>query len=476
MKRTLVLFALIMLVSAAFAQMKKDRTSAYNYWMKKDLVKAKEFIDKAVAYPEAATDAKVWYYKGGIYLDIQFSPAKAILAPDAVNVAYEAYQKASALDTKEEYKTDIAARMAAIGGEYFNMGIALFQQNDFNNATPLFEKAINISKENHTIDTLANYAIALCLEKKAAVDTAFRNKAIEKYKYLLEIKMKEVSLYSSLANLYKEEGDIEKALKTLENGMAIFCVGQQSVPQSTKKDIKIGMTKEQVTQILGNPESINKTTTATGTKQLLFYSGSKLNININEKGVVDYINDTDNTNAPSATTNPCTALVIAQANIYISTNQHAKAMSSLLEAKQKEPKNTSVLYAVGVTYDLLKNDVKLPDDERFKYFNLAISSYKETIAVDSNYFDALFNLGAIYFNKGGEVINEANKLPISETVKFDKMLADGNNYLNLALPYLEKCEKMQPLDKPTLISLKEIYTRLNKKDKQAAINAKLSTL
>jgi len=396
MKRTLILFALIMLVSAAFAQMKKDRTSAYNYWNKKDLVKAKEFIDKAVAYPEAATDAKVWYYRGGIYLDIQISPAKAVLAPDAINIAYEAYQKARVLDTKEEYKADIAARLAAIGGEFFNEGISFFQQNDFDGAMPLFEKAINISKENQTIDTLANYGAALCLEKKAALDKAFLDKAIEKYQYLVDIKMKEVSVYTSLANLYKDKGDLDKASEVIAIGKTMFP---------------------------GN-----------------------------------------------------TDLVITEANMYISTNNHAKAVSSLMVAKEKEPNNVSVLYAIGVTYDLLKNDTKLPDDERAKYFDEAINAYKATIAVDPNYFDAMFNLGAIYFNKGGEVINEANKLPINETAKYDKMLADGNNYLNLALPYLEKCEIIQPQDKPTLISLKEIYTRLNLADKLSAINTKLSSM
>ena len=393
MKRTLVLFALIMLVSAAFAQLKKDRTSAYNYWMKKDLVKAKEFIDKAVAYPEAATDAKVWYYKGGIYLDIQISPAKAVLAPDAINVAYEAYTKARALDTKEEYKADISARLAAIGGEFFNEGISFFQQNDFDGAMPLFEKAISISKENQTIDTLANYGAALCLEKKAALDKAFLDKAIEKYQFLVDVKMKEVSVYTSLANLYKDKGDLDKASEIIALGKTMFP---------------------------GN-----------------------------------------------------TDLVITEANMYISTNNHAKAISSLMVAKEKEPNNVSVLYAVGVTYDLLKNDTKLPEADREKYFNDAINAYKETIAIDANYFDALFNLGAIYFNKGGEVINEANKLPINETAKYDKMLADGNNYLNLALPYLEKCETIQPQDKPTLISLKEIYTRLNMTEKLAGINSKL---
>jgi tetratricopeptide (TPR) repeat protein len=396
MKRTLVLFALIMLVSAAFAQMKKDRTSAYNYWQKKDLVKAKEYIDKAVAYPEAATDAKVWYYKGGIYLEIQTSPMKAVLAPDAMNVAYEAFVKARELDTKEEFKADIAARMGAIGGEFFNEGIAEFQQNKIDAAMPLFEKAINISKDNHVVDTLANYGMALCLEKKAAVDPAFLDKAIEKYQYLVDLKMKEVSVYTSLANLYKDKGEMEKAVAVLELGKAQF------------------------------------------------------------PGHTD--------------------LIITEANLYISTNNHAKAVASLMAAKEKEPNNTSVLYAIGVTYDLLKNDTKLPEADRAKYFDEAVKAYKETINSDPSYFDALFNLGALYFNKGGDVINEANKLPINESAKYDAMIAYGKNYLNLALPYLEKCSTIQPKDKSTLVSLKEIYARLGMTEKMNEVNAKISNL
>lgn len=396
MKRTLILFALIMLVSVTFAQFKRDRTAAYNAWQKPDLVKAKESIDKAITYPEAATDTKVWFYRGGIYLDIQVSPAKAVLAPDALNIAYEAYLKARELDTKEDFKTEISAKLAAIGGEFFNEGITYFQQNNYDGAIPYFDKSINIAKENHVIDTLANYGSALCYEKKAGVDKSFIDQAIEKYQYLVDIKMKEISIYTSLANLFKEKGEIDKAIAILEQGK-------------------------------------------------LAYPGNS-------------------------------DLIITEANIYISTNNHAKAVSSLMVAKEKEPKNVSVLYAIGVTYDLLKNDTSLPAAERTKYFNAALDGYKETIAVDSNYFDAIFNLGAIYYNKGGEVINEANKLPISETAKYDKMLADGNNYLNLALPYLEKCERLQPQDKATLASLKEIYTRLNMKEKLMGINDKLNNM
>jgi tetratricopeptide (TPR) repeat protein len=396
MKRTLILFALIMLVTVAFAQFKKDRSAAYNAWQKPDLVKAKESIDKAVAYPEAATDAKVWYYRGGIYFDIQLSPAKTVLAPDALNTAYDAFIKARELDTKEEFKAEIAAKLKAVGGEYFNEGITLFQLPNYDGAIPYFEKSVSIAKSNHEIDTMANYGLALCYEKKAALDKAFLDQAIEKYQYLVDIKMKDVLIYTALANLYRDKGNIEK-------GSEIINLGKSMFPGNTD-------------------------------------------------------------------------LVITEANMYISTNNHAKAVSSLMIAKEKEPKNISVLYAIGVTYDLLKNDTKLSDAERLEYFNAAIQGYKETLAVDPNYFDALFNLGAIYYNKGGEVINEANKLPISETAKYDKMLADGNNFLNMALPYLEQCETLQPQDKATLISLKEIYTRLNMKEKLMGVNNKLNAM
>lgn len=458
MKRTLVLFTLIMLVSGAFAQFKKDKNAATGAWNKNDLAKAKELIEKAVAYPEAETDAKVWFTRGNIYLDIQLlAPKKdkvqkdmnkielyGVLGepnstekaagnevlyyndlnlaltmnsdgkveaineipkekgiqspnvPNALDIAYESYVKARTIDTKESMKSDIAAKLKSVGGEYFNSGISFFQQNDYQKGLSNFEKTVAISNENHVIDTLANYGEALCLDKLASTDKAYLDKAIAKYQYLVDIKMKEVSIYTSLAMLYKDKGDLEKGSEIINQGKAVFP---------------------------GN-----------------------------------------------------TDLVITEANMYISTNNHAKAINSLMVAKEKEPNNVSVLYAVGVTYDLLKNDTKLPADEREKYFNEAVKAYKETIAVDPNFFDAVFNLGALYFNKGGEVINEANKLPISETAKYEKMLAEGNSYLNLALPYLETCETLQPKDKNTLVSLKEIYTRLSMTQKLAAVNEKLNNL
>jgi Tfp pilus assembly protein PilF len=388
MKRTILLSAFLILVGMTFAQMKKDRTSAYNYWQKGDLLKAKEYIDKATAYPEAATDAKVWYYKGGIYLDLQMKPEYKILAPDALNISFDSYTKSKALDTKEEYKSDIVLRMQTIGGQLFNEGINYFTANDIDNALIYFERAISIGSDNKIVDTLAIYGSALCYEKKGD-----KTKAISTYENLISMQMNEKSIYSALAMLYKEAGEFDKATNTIESGL------------------------------------------------------------------VRYPGDND--------------LIITQANLYISTNQHEKALKSLGIAKEKEPNNTSIQYAIGVTYDLLKNDTMLPQADRDKYFEAAIKAYEETLKQDPAFFDAMFNLGVLYFNKGGDIINTANKLPLNEIKKFDELMAQGNVYLNKALPYFENGEKINANDKQLLVSLKEIYTRLNMMDKLKAVNEKL---
>jgi len=391
MKKNILLLVFILFTGMTFAQMKKDRTSAYNYWQKGDLLKAKEYIDKATGYPDAATDAKVWYYKGGIYLDIHLRPEYKIVAPDALNVAYDSYVKSKELDTKEEYKSDIAARMQTIGGQLFNVGIEFFQANDTENALKNFEKAIGIGKANNVVDTIAIYGSALCYEKKG--DKA---KAISVYSDLIRMEMNEKSIYSSLAMLYKDNNEFEKAAQTIEAGL-------QRYPA-----------------------------------------------------------DND--------------LIITQANLYISTNQHEKALKSLKIAQEKEPGNTSIQYALGVTYDLLKNDSTLPKSERDRYFNEAVSAYEATLKLDPNFFDAMFNLGVLYFNKGGDVINNANKLPLDKTKEFNDMMAEGNSFLNKALPYFENGEKLSPNDKQLLVSLKEIYTRLNKLDKLQEMNEKIANL
>jgi TPR repeat protein len=165
-------------------------------------------------------------------------------------------------------------------------------------------------------------------------------------------------------------------------------------------------------------------------------------------------------------------LIISQSNLYLQQNNPSKALESLNLAREKDQANKSIVFAIGVTYDMLRADSTKSFVDRQSYFEKSAVAYKDAIVLDSSYFDAIFNLGALYFNKGGDVLNSANKLPLGDK-NYDAKVTEGNDYLKKALPYLEQASKMHPDDMNAMVSLKEIYTRLNMSDKLKEVNEKL---
>ena len=388
MKKLLILLTMIMAFGVVNAQ-KSKRTSAYNYWNDGKLDKAKEYIDLTINDPSTMSDAKTWMYRGNIYLDIHRSakPEFKSLSPDALSIAYDSYKKATELDTKKEYQPQIMVSMLTIGEQLYNEGATLFQASDFAKAGETFDKAINVSQSMKSIDTMAMYGAALSYEGAKEF-----TKAIPYYEELIKLQVKNPLLYSSLANIYSEQKQIEKAEATLVEGRKIY------------------------------PADFN--------------------------------------------------LIISQSNLYLQQNNPSKALESLSLAREKDPTNKSIIFAMGVTYDMLRADSTKSMEERQTDFEKAAIAYKDAIALDSNYFDAIFNIGALYFNKGGDIINIANKLPLGDK-GYDAKVSEGNDHLKMALPYLEKASKMHPEDMNAIVSLKEIYTRLSMYDKLKEVNTRL---
>jgi hypothetical protein len=400
-------FALISLfwVMVVFAYSQADVVSAFNYHREGKLDKAKTSIDKAIDNPKAAVNAKTWFYRGNIYIDISRSQDSIYkkLDKDALSKAYEAYQKAMELDTKKEYQLDIIQRMPLVADGFFNDGANKYNKgmnsltvNDtvkatsfFISAVSSFENAYKIYEESGRIDSTTIFYIATSAELGS--DFGKAKIALDK---LITMNYPEPSIYSSMGNIcYKQDKDVEKALH-------YFTMGRQKFPDN-------------------------------------------LTILLNET------------------------------NIYLAEGQTEKALANLTLAAKIDEKNPTVFFAIGAKYNEIADDSTKTKEVREDSFFKAAEAYKKSVELKPDYFDPNYNMGALYVNKAAAVIEIANKLPLSEQEEFDKLKLEADNYLRNSIPYLEKALELQPNDRSTLVSLKEIYTRLNMMEKLKEVNLKL---
>ena len=157
-------------------------------------------------------------------------------------------------------------------------------------------------------------------------------------------------------------------------------------------------------------------------------------------------------------------LIIAEANIYLYTGNAVKAQNALNSAIEKDPKNPTIHFAVGTNYE------KIGD------FKNAENSYKKAIELKPDYFDAIYNLGALHVNNAVSIMEKANALPLEDSKNYEILKKQADEQLNNAVPFLEKANEMQPNDLIVLTTLKDIYTRLNLIEKLKIVNQKIADL
>ncbi len=156
-------------------------------------------------------------------------------------------------------------------------------------------------------------------------------------------------------------------------------------------------------------------------------------------------------------------LLLEEAQLYLERGESHKLISSLKTAINKDPENpnnANFNFLIGKSYDDLG---KTDSAEMF---------YKKALEVKPDFFEAYYNIGAIYVNKASELQQKANDLPLEETEKYNKLNEQANENLKKALPWLEKSLELHPDDQPTLRALKEAYARLKMNDKLKELNNK----
>lgn len=161
-------------------------------------------------------------------------------------------------------------------------------------------------------------------------------------------------------------------------------------------------------------------------------------------------------------------LLIEKINFYLKTKQMAKLETELKKAIDNDPDNAQLPFTLGQVYEDLATKAfeNKNEEEGNKNFEAAISYYQKTLEIDENYFDAMYQIGAAYFNNAVRVYKLQADLPIDadgQQKSKDYQVVIDDNY-NKAWEAFKKAEQIKANDLLLIVALKQIYLRVNNMD------------
>jgi len=118
-------------------------------------------------------------------------------------------------------------------------------------------------------------------------------------------------------------------------------------------------------------------------------------------------------------------LLIAETNIFLATDEKEKAKGNLESALEIDNTNPSIFFAVGTIYD------QMGDIEK------AVGAYENALKLNTEYFEANYNLGALYVNQAADILDKANDLPLDAVAQYDAEKKKADEMLEKSLPYLD---------------------------------------
>lgn len=158
-------------------------------------------------------------------------------------------------------------------------------------------------------------------------------------------------------------------------------------------------------------------------------------------------------------------LMKEEINLLITMEKTDEAREKLEKAIQSEPDNPSLYYSLAYLYDEVGESEK------------AIDTYKKAIELNPEYFEANFNLAVIFFNKGVEILKEANNMDLETYQKKGKaVVAEADKFFEKALPYLEKSHEIQPEDLTVMETLETAYAELQMEEEAEKMADKIEQM
>jgi tetratricopeptide (TPR) repeat protein len=154
-------------------------------------------------------------------------------------------------------------------------------------------------------------------------------------------------------------------------------------------------------------------------------------------------------------------------NIYLSEKRYTEARAFIEEDLKKNPNDTESIYLLG------RLQVELGDIPAAKV------AYEKALSLDANYFDALAGLTDLYWKDAKAIKDQMANLGNSkeDMAKMKQLDPLYVQKLNEYLPYLERCEKLQPDNVDILYQMLTVYPELEGNEaKIARVKKRLKAL
>jgi tetratricopeptide (TPR) repeat protein len=183
-------------------------------------------------------------------------------------------------------------------------------------------------------------------------------------------------------------------------------------------------------------------------------------------------------------------LLNLETDYFLQRGKQQESVNNLLLALEKDPNNAVLHLIVANTFDNMANpktkgpdgkDTDMEKPENFaELFGKAEEHYKKTVELkpgNPDYsFNALYNLGALYYNYGTYMYNkEMNNATITKLASKQKeIMAKCTEQYKKAIPYFEQALEFKPDDNSTLQSLRRLYLLVGNEAKAAEITTRLN--
>lgn len=242
MKRVLIgcflVFAMIIVRSqsvntqTAYNFLKEANKEKSTEEKQKKLAKAQKYIDEASANAETSADAKTWFYKALIYINLyRLSPDDSIL----FSTALTSLKKSYSLDTKQKFTEEIRVNVDTLRQSLYQKGVDKFNQRKFEESMTQIELAANLYSILNLTDTTLLLTAAIAAERAGRSD-----KARDYYLTVLNAGKNTPDIYFGLTVFHTKLKDKKNAYEIIRKGRELYPKNQDLIKAETNMYLAFG--------------------------------------------------------------------------------------------------------------------------------------------------------------------------------------------------------------------------------------------